>query len=76
MASDPISPEPAESALTAFLGHRRIGQGARAAVTRAARRALFRGDQAGFDTAAAAWPPDALAHGRQLAEGAFGGVQP
>ncbi|MGC3988030.1 MAG: DUF2239 family protein [Pseudorhodoferax sp.] len=40
MASDPPSPAPAEPAVTAFLGHRRIGQGTRAAVARAARRAL------------------------------------
>ncbi|GHC95585.1 hypothetical protein GCM10007320_48770 [Pseudorhodoferax aquiterrae] len=40
MASDPLPHEPAEPLVTAFLGHRRIGQGTRAAVTRAARRAL------------------------------------
>jgi hypothetical protein len=38
-------------------------------------RALFRGDQAGFDTATAGWPVDVLAHGRGLAEGAFGAPQ-
>ncbi|PZQ01474.1 MAG: DUF2239 domain-containing protein [Variovorax paradoxus] len=196
MTSDPHSSDPAEPAVTAFLGHRRIGQGTRAAVTRAARRALaspaaasaallafddasgapveldlrtaapaasvdaaapppppgrprlgvvarevtllpqhwewlalqpggasvalrklvhearrslaaqdaqraaqercyqflraiagnlpgyeealralFRGDQAGFDAATAGWPADVLAHGRRLAEGAFGAVQ-
>jgi hypothetical protein len=35
-------------------------------------RALFRSDQAGFDGATAGWPADVLAHGRRLAEGAFG----
>ena len=40
MTSDSTPPDPAEPAVTAFLGHRRIGQGPRAAVTRAARRAL------------------------------------
>lgn len=38
-------------------------------------RALFRGDQAGFDGATALWPADVLAHGRRLAEGAFGTPQ-
>ena len=38
-------------------------------------RALFRGDQAGFDAATAGWPADVLAHGRRLAEGAFGAAQ-
>lgn len=38
-------------------------------------RALFRGDQAGFDAATAGWPADVLAHGRRLAEGAFDAPQ-
>lgn len=40
MTSNPDPSEPTEPTVTAFLGHRRIGQGARAAVMRAARRAL------------------------------------
>ncbi|MFT3719170.1 DUF2239 family protein [Pseudorhodoferax sp.] len=35
-------------------------------------RALFRGDLAAFDAATAGWPDDVLAHGRALADGAFG----
>ncbi|WP_326535949.1 DUF2239 family protein [Pseudorhodoferax sp.] len=38
-------------------------------------RALFRGDQAGFDAATTGWPADVLDHGRLLAEGAFGAAQ-
>ncbi|KQP49797.1 DUF2239 family protein [Pseudorhodoferax sp. Leaf274] len=34
-------------------------------------RALFRGDAAAFDAAAAGWPPDILAHARLLSAGAF-----